>query len=49
MVGTASLHVVDGVGRLRSGATRPEYRGRGTQSALLTRSDGGGPLRDGCS
>jgi GNAT superfamily N-acetyltransferase len=37
MVGTASLHVVDGVGRLRSGATRPEYRGRGAQSALLTR------------
>jgi GNAT superfamily N-acetyltransferase len=37
IVGTGSLHVVDGVGRLRSGATRPEYRGRGAQSALLTR------------
>ncbi|WP_405058992.1 GNAT family N-acetyltransferase [Kribbella sp. NBC_01505] len=37
IAGTGSLHVVDGVGRLRSGATRPEYRGRGAQSALLTR------------
>ncbi len=37
MVATGSLHVVDGVGRLRSGATHPAYRGRGAQSALLTR------------
>ncbi|MFI5735361.1 GNAT family N-acetyltransferase [Kribbella sp. NPDC051587] len=37
MAATGSLYVVDGVGRLRSGATRPEYRGRGAQSALLSR------------
>ncbi|MEV6282725.1 GNAT family N-acetyltransferase [Kribbella sp. NPDC051770] len=37
MVATGSLHIVNGVGRLRSGATHPAYRGRGAQSALLTR------------
>jgi GNAT superfamily N-acetyltransferase len=37
MVATGSLHVMNGVGRLRSGATHPAYRGRGAQSALLTR------------
>ncbi|TDD58659.1 GNAT family N-acetyltransferase [Kribbella antibiotica] len=35
LVGTASLHVVAGVGRFLNGATRPEYRGRGGQSALV--------------
>lgn len=35
IVATASLHTFDGVGHLLGGATLPEARGRGAQSALI--------------
>jgi GNAT superfamily N-acetyltransferase len=37
LVGTGALFVDGEAGQLVSGATRPEYRGRGAQSALLAR------------
>lgn len=35
VVGTAALHLVAGVGWLNSGATVPQHRGRGVQTALI--------------
>ncbi|HUN33156.1 MAG TPA: GNAT family N-acetyltransferase [Trebonia sp.] len=35
IVAVGSLHVADNVGHLFGGATRPEFRGRGAQSALI--------------
>jgi len=35
IVAVASLHVVDNAGHMFAGATLPEYRGRGAQSALI--------------